>query len=372
MMKMMTVHIQTVFSLLSVFWLLLMVVPCLDAKKKMPKCSVCKDIVGNFNKGLSATAKSNYGGGNTKWEEKSLGSYATSEVRLVEIIEHLCDDAAKECHSVLEEHEEMIESFWFKIFGQGKDKDLHQFLCIENMKACCPNNTFGKECEVCPGGEKTPCSGNGACDGEGTREGTGKCKCNSGYRGDLCNECKDGYYEDSKTDTASVCKVCHIACKNTCWEGGPKGCDECKDGWLSNEELGCQDVNECSEDPCEENQYCTNTQGSYTCFTCDASCVACTGSGPARCTECNAGYTLNENLQICADINECEADSSLCSGENQECKNLPGSHECVCKAGYHMRDGSCQRKPKEDGDDSLDEEEETDEDKNEETVKEEL
>ena len=36
--------------------------------------------------------------------------------------------------------------------------------------------------------------------GAGTREGTGKCKCTSGYKGDLCNECKDGYYEESEND----------------------------------------------------------------------------------------------------------------------------------------------------------------------------
>ena len=34
--------------------------------------------------------KSNFGGGNTKWEEKKLGKWATSETRLLEVIENAC------------------------------------------------------------------------------------------------------------------------------------------------------------------------------------------------------------------------------------------------------------------------------------------
>lgn len=40
-----------------------------------------------YIQGLLSTEKSNYGGGNTKWEEKSLGSYATRyEKMIVKII----------------------------------------------------------------------------------------------------------------------------------------------------------------------------------------------------------------------------------------------------------------------------------------------
>jgi hypothetical protein len=41
--------------------------------------------------------------------------------------------------------------------------------------------------------------------GEGTREGTGKCNCDNGYEGDLCDECKDGFFEESKNDTHTKC-----------------------------------------------------------------------------------------------------------------------------------------------------------------------
>jgi len=324
----------------AVFYSLLLCTLFVDTKK-VPKCSICKDIVNNFHKGLTRTAKSNYGGGNTKWEEKSLGSYAFSEVRFVEIGEKLCEDASSECHSMLEEYEDMLETFWFKEYGKKKDTDLYQYLCIDNMKACCPNNTFGKLCKECPGGKDRPCGGNGKCKGEGTREGNGKCACDSGYKGDLCMECKDGFYEESNNETHVVCKVCHIACKDLCHEAGPKGCDECKPGWIENEELGCQDINECADEPCESNKYCTNTQGSYSCFTCDMACETCNGSGSAHCLNCATGYKLNEETGICADVNECE-DSSICGEFKQKCENTPGSYFCGCDDGFHMSpEGKC-------------------------------
>ena len=41
--------------------------------------------------------------------------------------------------------------------------------------------------------------------GDGTREGTGECKCNSGYRGRECEECKEGYFEEAKNKTDITC-----------------------------------------------------------------------------------------------------------------------------------------------------------------------
>ncbi|KAK3773709.1 hypothetical protein RRG08_001438 [Elysia crispata] len=329
-------------------------------KKVKGQCSTCKDISKNFYKALESTAKSNYGGGNTGWEEKSLGSYATSEVRLVEVIEKLCDDSSKECHSLLEEHEEVVERFWFKEFAQKKDTDFYAYVCIDHLMLCCPNNTFGKDCAPCPGGVDRPCNGNGGCDGAGTRVGTGKCRCNSGYQGDLCLECKDGFYEESSNETHTICKVCHISCKNICSEGGPKGCDECKDGWLDNEELGCQDIDECATEPCEENQYCSNTQGSYTCFSCDVACESCTGPGSKKCKECHSGFTLTEDSSECIDDNECDTDTSLCNGENEICKNTPGSYECACQTGFVRRDDACVPSPKDADAGETDSEEEKD------------
>ena len=132
--------------------------------------------------------------------------------------------------------------------------------------------------------------------GEGTREGTGKCKCDAGYQGDICDECKDNYYEDSKNETHTVCKKCHDSCKSTCWEAGSKGCDECKSGWELSETDGCVDVDECTESPCEENQYCVNTPGKYDCATCHRACNGCKAYGATQCESCAEGYRQEGDL----------------------------------------------------------------------------
>ncbi|XP_052779223.1 cysteine-rich with EGF-like domain protein 2 isoform X1 [Mya arenaria] len=311
------------------------------------KCDTCKDIVENFKEGLEKTRKSNFGGGNTHWEEKSLGTWAHSETRLIEIWEnYLCKGDAKECHFMLEKHEEDIENFWFKVHAKNEQVDMHQWFCVDRIKVCCPSNSYGPKCLPCAGGNERPCKGNGKCNGEGTREGTGKCECDSGYQGDLCDECTDHYFEESKNDTHTSCTACHTSCKTTCWEAGPKGCDECKNGWKMSEENGCEDVNECDDTPCEENQYCSNTEGSYNCATCHRSCTGCTGYGANRCVTCKGGYQLQD--EHCLDINECTEDTTLCSGEKQSCHNTDGSYECKCEDNMIYEEGGkiCIPKPK--------------------------
>ncbi|KAH3881180.1 cysteine-rich with EGF-like domain protein 2 isoform X2 [Dreissena polymorpha] len=340
-------HVKKVFSvfILHIFIILYILLPLSDAGKE--KCSTCKDIVENFKEGLEKTKKSNFGGGNTRWEEKSLGTWAHSETRLVEIWEnHLCKYDAKECHFMAEKHEEDLEDFWFNVHAKDEQVDMHQWFCVNRIKVCCPKNTYGPKCSPCKGGPARPCGGNGRCDGEGTREGTGKCDCNSGYRGDICEECTDGFFEESKNDTHTVCTSCHESCKSTCWEAGPKGCDECKNGWSKSEEHGCQDIDECLNSLCAENQYCSNTQGSYNCATCHRSCAGCAGYGAHKCAACKEGYRLE--AEHCTDLNECTEDPTLCTGDKQTCVNTDGSYECKCEDDMIYDQGSklCIPKPK--------------------------
>lgn len=309
------------------------------------KCSTCKGITESFDEGLKKTAKANFGGGNTKWEEKSLGKYATSETRLVEIVENLCSKDTKECHTMVEEYEELVEKFWFNHFAKNKDTDFYMWLCIENIKVCCPKNTYGPSCTQCPGETTRPCKGNGKCDGEGTREGTGKCNCDNGYHGDLCDECKDGFFEESKNETQTKCTACHMSCKSTCWEGGPKGCDECKTGWVHSEDEGCKDINECDSEAgkCEHGQYCSNTEGSYYCATCHKVCDGCSSYGVDKCDKCAEGYTKEEDT--CKDVDECLLED-VCEDENKQCTNKEGGYDCSCKDGFIEENNKCVPKPK--------------------------
>lgn len=46
--------------------------------------------------------------------------------------------------------------------------------------------------------------------GDGTRDGTGTCVCNVGYREDLCDECMDGFYEEMKNETHTICTGMYV------------------------------------------------------------------------------------------------------------------------------------------------------------------
>ncbi|XP_076329288.1 protein disulfide isomerase Creld1-like isoform X4 [Tachypleus tridentatus] len=178
----------------------------------VPPCQVCRILVNSFQKGFEATARGKHEGGNTGWEESRLGNYADSEIRLVEIQEKLCSDSTRaqtQCQALVEEYESVLEDWWFH--KRRENPDLHEFLCINVLKVCCPDNHYGPDCKPCSNGTEKPCSGHGHCKGSGTRKGSGKCKCDEGYK----------------------------------------------------------DINECLElegDPCKGNSFCANTEGSYTCI----------------------------------------------------------------------------------------------------------
>ncbi|XP_072799750.1 thrombomodulin [Vicugna pacos] len=179
---------------------------------------------------------------------------------------------------------------------------------------------------------------------------------------------------------------CHQLCQHFCVPGPPDAPTNytcmCATGYrLAADQHQCEDVDDCMQVPSPCPQNCVNEQGSFRC-NCypgyeqqDGECVElqdpCFGNkceyecqpvgrsehrcicaegfvpvphDPNRCqmfcnrTSCPAdcdpnspescrcpdGYILDEKT-TCTDIDECSSD--LCSGE---CRNLPGSYECVC------------------------------------------
>lgn len=225
-------------------------------------------IYKNFQ-GLEKTKKGMFKGGDADWEEKKLGSYETSEVRFVEIIqENLCKDIEKgqnQCHTLAEDLENDIET-WF--FNHQKTHDLYDYLCIESAKKCCPKNHYGPNCEPCNGYPDNVCNNNGKCKGAGTRLGNGKCLCVKGYTGESCFECEDKFYQSYKDEKKLLCSPCHKACKGPCKGGGPQECQDCNLGWKMIKEKGCFDIDECheKENPCLKNHFCVNNEGNYTCL----------------------------------------------------------------------------------------------------------
>ncbi|XP_060787562.1 protein disulfide isomerase Creld1 isoform X2 [Neoarius graeffei] len=301
-------------------------------------CQSCRKLTENFIKGLERTANKNFGGGNTAWEEEKLAKYARSETRLLEIVETACEKTDFECNKLLEQIEDQVETWWFH--RQQEAPDLFEWLCIEELRLCCPAGRFGPECAECPSGPGGVCGGLGRCEGEGTRLGDGECVCDPGYSGPLCQDCADGYYrEKSSNHSRPPCSACYHSCKKC---SGPQDykCLDCKPGWILHDNK-CVDVDECGTElaRCSSNTYCFNTDGSYECRGCDQACVGCMGSGPARCRKCARGYRLIGAK--CLDVDECKEKAIACPGLNEACINEEGSFRCECAEGFIRRDSIC-------------------------------
>ncbi|XP_058808335.1 cysteine-rich with EGF-like domain protein 2 [Phymastichus coffea] len=299
-------------DLYTVFFLLLCTTPFGTSKKSseeikntiLPPCASCKIMVESFKKGIDKTSRGKFEGGDSAWEEDKLGSYKTSEVRLIEIQENLCKDVDRgqtQCHSLAEDMESFIEEWWFK--KQDSDPDLYIYLCIEKSERCCPKDHFGPNCDKCPGYPNNVCNNNGRCKGAGTRKGSGQCTCDKGYSGEDCFDCATGFYESYRDNKKLLCSACHRACKGTCSGGGSKDCKECNSGWRLIDGKGCYDIDECieKEDPCSHNQFCVNSEGSFSCIECDKSCDGCDGDGPDMCIKCAKEYRKKGN--VCIDPN---------------------------------------------------------------------
>uniref|UniRef100_A0A1B6DNR4 EGF-like domain-containing protein n=1 Tax=Clastoptera arizonana TaxID=38151 RepID=A0A1B6DNR4_9HEMI len=100
---------------------------------------------------------------------------------------------------------------------------------------------------------------------------------------------------------------------------------------LSKDSDDCIDIDEClenGEEPCDSNQECKNTMGSYIC-------------------RCKAGFQIDSVTQACVDINECQVNSHDCL-TTQRCDNTIGSFHCVrytnCGTGYTLnaQTGMCE------------------------------
>jgi len=206
--------------------------PNLDADP----CETCRKISDKFVQNYKKTAGSNFGGGNTDWEERKLKGYAKSETRLIEIMENTCGKTDSKCSTFLEKYEDIIED-WYQNSSPLTLDQFDQWFCIDTAKVCCPEGTFGKNCRRCQYGDNGRiCSGNGHCDGDGKRSGNGRCICNTKYLGTNCSRCQTGYTKSIDENNNAICS----------------DIDECQsNGFLSS--------------PCLLYK-CNNTEGAYECY----------------------------------------------------------------------------------------------------------
>jgi len=258
-------------------------------------CDSCRMVAKGLKKEMEKSAKSNFGGGNTKWEEKSLGAWATSETRFEHCIEYACYGNGKDdsftCNNFVEKYEEDIEQ-WFKSGPEQNSIDFIDAVCVNVAAVCCAKETqYGPDCLECQVGVNGEvCSGRGKCEGGGDRKGKGGCKCDYNYKGDVCSLCKNTDFflktEASETDKPE-CSRCHYSCLNGCTGEGAKKCAECASKFAK--VIDAED----------------ETQ--FECVKCDRACrKECTGPGPGACDECASGFELTTDdesgLTACTEI----------------------------------------------------------------------
>ena len=75
----------------------------------------------------------------------------------------------------------------------------------------------------------------------------------------------------------------------------------------------CLDSNECENDPCNADQECINTYGSFEC-------------------QCGPGYwAIGPN---CVDLDECASVQLNQCPDRSDCDNTVGSYICTCQDGF--------------------------------------
>ncbi|KAH3796462.1 hypothetical protein DPMN_150030, partial [Dreissena polymorpha] len=252
--------------------------------------------------------------------------------------------------------------------------------CIEgtsNYTCMCPHLYNGTHCEMdlsVYGCGVNPCLNNGTCSVTNTTSGKPyRCDCIAGTKGTNCeqlvNECGSS---PCANDVPCIDLIGNFTCN--CTGSGFTGrlCDEdidecdttqgvCGTGTCHNNQGSftcqcptgqfgpkCEDINECSSNPCKNGATCQNLNSTYKCVcptgfigtTCSEldSCVNVTCPGQySRCVPTLNNYTCqcvngtNGSYPNCTDINECVSNPCQNGGT---CNNNLNSFNCTCAAGY--------------------------------------
>ncbi|XP_021928590.1 fibulin-1 isoform X3 [Zootermopsis nevadensis] len=101
----------------------------------------------------------------------------------------------------------------------------------------------------------------------------------------------------------------------------------CPAGFRYNAQRGrCFDVNECEEGTHVCNlEACINEPGGYRC-----------GPTSSDASQCQAGFKLDHSTNTCVDVDECVENVDPPCDSNQDCINSHGSFQCVCKTGFQF------------------------------------
>ena len=181
----------------------------------------------------------------------------------------------------------------------------------------------------------------------------------------LDNDC-DGVSDGEDDDVTEPCCADASECPDNASCPDAPGVCVCNEGYVG-DGTSCENLDECTDNPCGPFASCDDTQGSFTCTclegyyqegdgceacslcpegtylesactpesdsacaACDPSCASCIGPSDIDCIECPAGFSWSGGA--CEDIDECITPGT-CS-DNATCQNTPGAYTCTCNAGY--------------------------------------
>jgi hypothetical protein len=247
--------------------------------------------------------------------------------------------------------------------------------CASTYFQTCQNTVGSYVCNACISGYTNYVLGQACIDINECNVNNGGCSisplqtCTNLPGSSTCGACPTGYTQSGTTSCVDIpeCTI-YAPCDSltTCVEQpGSYYCSSCPAGYSGSGSTGCVDINECSStllNNCDALSSCTNTNGSYTCGNCTASgyttirlsdqdvicqdideCISnpchaltvCQNSlGSFACTACPSGYS-GTGLTGCTDINECALGTVVCDSLTT-CINVIGSPAfCTsCPTGY--------------------------------------
>ncbi|MFT7579714.1 MAG: hypothetical protein ACI9MR_001380 [Myxococcota bacterium] len=188
--------------------------------------------------------------------------------------------------------------------------------------------------------ESDPCGNGNTCSDDG--DGTYTCTCTVGS------------YDDGTTCT--VCEAITNCDAVTCNTDSDETCATCASGFEVAGDGTCDDINDCTGDPCGAGNTCADTgAGTYscacadgnfddgtTCSGCDAvancDAVTCTSADDEACGTCATGFEA-DGADGCQDINDCVGDP--CGAGNTCTDTGVGSFDCGCAAGSFDDGATC-------------------------------
>uniref|UniRef100_A0A803VDB2 Stabilin 2 n=1 Tax=Ficedula albicollis TaxID=59894 RepID=A0A803VDB2_FICAL len=232
----------------------------------------------------------------------------------------------------------------YESYGLQRDGCRRNCSMVIHIAKCC-KGYFGPDCQACPGGPETPCSGHGSCEDGYT--GTGECRCHSGFNGTACELCVPGRY-------GSSCRPCECKNNGQCDEGrsGTGRCF-CETGWTGRlcPSLPAALPPVCSPS-CSANAVCTENNTCQCKPLYDGDGITCTAAelckqnngGCHKAAECRQhGVKVFCSCQkgykgdgfACLPINPCADGFNGGCHEHAICTVVgPGRRKCECKNSY--------------------------------------